>query len=116
MRAFVVLLALAISPVALTVCQLTCSAETALHQHLGGVPSCHESTGLPTGPTVKADSGCEHSDGDLVLTKALTTFQLSVPVPKPSNLIIVVEQQRNVLETTAVWPASPPPPLLPLRI
>jgi hypothetical protein len=115
-RPLILLLALAISPVALTVCQLTCSAHVAGHQHAAEVPSCHESMPESDGPALKPDNLCRHSEGDLLLAKAPPVFQLSVVPTEASTFVVLIERPTDSLEATAIPSASSPLLLLPLRI
>lgn len=116
MRTLVLILALAVSPVALTVCQLTCSAHVAGHQHAAAVSSCHERTQAPDGVDLKADNTCRHSEGELLLAKASPAFQLLVVPMQSTTAVMLIERSTNSLEATVTPSASPPLVLLPLRI
>lgn len=116
MRSLVLVLALAISHVALTVCQLTCSAHVAGHQHDAAVPSCHESSQMYDGPALRAPNLCQHSEGELLLAKAPPAFQLLVAQVPSTDSVVLIERPTNTLGTTGISSGSPPPLLLPLRI
>jgi hypothetical protein len=116
MWSFVLVLALAISPVALAVCQVTCAEQVAGHQHDADVPSCHESTQASEGVALKTDNTCRHSEGELVLAKALPAFELALAPLQSTSVAVQIGRLTYAFEATAISSASPPPLLLPLRI
>jgi len=116
MRSLVFIVALAISPGASTMCQLTCSAQSAGHQHAAEVPSCHESSQESDGPALKADFVCRHSADDVLLADGSQPFQLSAVTVELSSLVAPIARPIYSRDATPISSASPPPPLLPLRI
>jgi hypothetical protein len=113
MRALVLSLVVSVSPVAMTVCQLTCAMPAAVD-----VPAaaCHESSQPSDGPALKARGECRHSEGDLLLAKATSAFQLSVAPAQASTPLVVIDRPIGSFDATAIPAISPPLRLLPLRI
>lgn len=117
MRFLVLLLAVAISPLTLTVCEWTCAFPAAAVEQ-AATPSCHEDMDTPSGPAVEASTPCQHDRAlsRLQLAKQSAPFALVVAFdPEPALSAPAMVPVRATFQTRAsTW--LPPPRISPLRI
>lgn len=113
-KALVLVLALALTPLGKMVCQVTCLAAATSTQP--AAPSCHEDGAPQAGATLKTSGACHHSDAQLLLVKAGEQFQVTALLVEKCRLAVFIAPAIGTIELTALRSSSPPPLLLPLRM
>jgi hypothetical protein len=116
MRVVGLLLALAVSPLGVTVCQLTCATHAAAHQHRAGASSHESLDDDSAAAALKVDGSCQHHDEQLVLANMLPAYQLAVTSAPLFQMPTIAAPRPISFAAAALASISPPPLLLPLRI
>jgi hypothetical protein len=117
MRALVLALAVAVSPIALTICQFTCSQQAMAHQRQDAKPACHESGSVSGGIALGPDGRCHRADSDVQFVKASRPFpSLATAVRSLTALPIRPPASRFADRIPLAPSLTPPLSFSPLRI
>jgi len=99
-RVLVLLLALAISPLTLTVCEWACLLPAAAADR-AAMPSCHDDMDALAGPAMKASTPCEHD-------RALARLQLAARSVPFALIVALIPQPVRVAAAPMLEHAAPP--------
>ena len=117
MRALVLVLCLAVSPLALTLCTVTCALPATPAERVA-MPSCHEDMDATAGLASNAETSCQHdrAPSSVVPAKRAVPFALMVAFAPEPVAPIPVSVSTTTADAFVASSPSPPPRLAALRI